>query len=445
MKSYDFSGKIALSAGWDVIVVGGGPAGCAAAAAAARMGPKTLVIEQTGSLGGMGTQGLVPAWCPFSDGEKMIYRGLAETVFNRALPSVPQNEPGRLDWVPVDPEGLKRVYDELVLEHGAEVLFHSFVCGVEKKSDREIDALIVGNKRGMTAYRAKVYVDATGDGDIAAWAGADFQLGDPGTGKIQLSTLCFQLDNVDPFHYRTVRRNSTHGGDKASVIHDIVADPAFPEIDHPHLCNNFAGPSTIGYNAGHLDLEALSPESVSRGMIEGRKLASKYREALAKHAPDAFGGAHLALTANLMGTREGRRIEGDYILTWRDYVERRSFDDEIGRNSYYIDIHGGDSSITGETQALLKEKGHCGRGESHGIPYRSLVPAKLDNLLLSGRCISADRIVYGSVRVMPVCLVTGEAAGAAAAMAAGSDRQNTHAVDTEALRRELRENGALFQ
>ena len=130
----------------------------------------------------------------------MIYRGLAEVVFNRALAFVPQNEPGKLDWVPIDTEGLKRVYDGIVTENGAEVLFHSFVCGVEKKSDREIDALIVGNKRGLTAYQAKIYVDATGDGDIAAWAGADFEIGEKGTGKLQLSTLCFHLDNVDSFY-----------------------------------------------------------------------------------------------------------------------------------------------------------------------------------------------------------------------------------------------------
>ena len=180
-------------------------------------------------------------------------------------------------------------------------------------------------------------------------------------------------------------------------------------------------------------------------MIAGRKLVSDYRNGLAKHAPDAFGGAHIAATANLMGVREGRRIRGDYVLSWRDYVERRSFDDEIGRNSYFIDIHGGDSSITSEAQALLKEKGHCEKGESHGIPYRSLVPEKLDNLLLSGRCISSDRIVYGSIRVMPVCLVTGEAAGTAAGLAVKSGVLNLHHADVTELRAELLKNSAYIK
>lgn len=436
------SKQIPLSSGWDVIVIGGGPAGCTAAAAASRLGAKTLILEQTGALGGMGTQGLLPAWCPFSDGEKMIYRGLAEVIFNRASAFVPQNEPGKLDWVPIDTESLKRVYDGIVTENGAEVLFHSFVCGVEKKSDREIDALLVGNKRGLTAYQAKTYVDATGDGDVAAWAGADFEIGEKGTGKLQPSTLCFHLDNVDSFYYTA--RTFMHGKDPYSVVYDILKDPEFPSIDHPHFCNNFVGPSTIGYNAGHLALDPLSPESVSRGMIAGRKLASDYRDALAKHAPDTFGGAHIAATANLMGLREGRRIRGDYELTWRDYVERRSFDDEIGRNCYYIDIHGGNSSLPRETQALLKEKGHCEKGESHGIPYRSLVPEKLDNLLVSGRCISSDRIVYGSVRVMPVCLVTGEAAGTAAGLAVKNGVLNFHHAEIAELRAELLKNGAYF-
>lgn len=311
-------------------------------------------------------------------------------------------------------------------------------AGWKKKSDREIDALIVGSKRGLTAYQAKTYVDATGDGDIAAWAGADFEIGEMGTGKLQLSSLCFQLDNVDSFYY-------SHGGDPRSVIHGIMADPEFSSIRHSHLCNNFVGPSTVGFNAGHLALDTLSPESVSRGMITGRKLASDYRDALAKHASNVFGGAHIAATANLMGIREGRRIRGDYVLSWRDYVERRSFDDEIGRNSYYIDIHGGDSSITGEMEALLKEKGHCENGESHGIPYRSIVPEKLDNLLLSGRCISSDRIVYGSIRVMPVCLVTGEAAGTAAGLAVKSGVLNLHHADVTELRAELLKNGAYIK
>lgn len=170
--------KVAVSGTWDVIVVGGGPSGCTAAIAAAREGARTLLIEATGQLGGMGTIGMVPAWCPFSDGEKMIYRGLAEQVFNRAKKGVPHEPKDKLDWVNINAEYLMRVYDNMVAEAGAKVLFFSRLAAVEKSGNGTIDAIIVANKEGLTAYKAKIFIDATGDGDLAAWAGAEFLKGD---------------------------------------------------------------------------------------------------------------------------------------------------------------------------------------------------------------------------------------------------------------------------
>ena len=131
-------------------------------------------------------------------------------------------------------------------------------------------------------------------------------------------------------------------------------------------------------------------------------------------------------------------ICGDYILTWRDYAERRTFEDEIGRNCYCIDIHGSSPEVE-KIQAQCRYK----KGESHGIPYRSLVPEKLDNLLVAGRCISVDRIVHGSTRIMPTCLVTGEAAGSAAALAVHSG-QNAHNINVVELRKTLKQHGAFF-
>ena len=184
MDSRVYHGRIGVSADWDVVVVGGGPGGCAAAVAAARAGAKTLLLEGTGAAGGMGTGGLVPACCPFSDGEKIIYRGIAETVFRRAKAGLRHLGEKLLNWVSIDPEALKPTYDELLMEHGVSVLFHTFVAGVEMAGDGTIDAVIAGNKAGLTAFRAKVFVDGTGDGDIAAWAGADFSLGDDRTGAL---------------------------------------------------------------------------------------------------------------------------------------------------------------------------------------------------------------------------------------------------------------------
>lgn len=173
-------------------------------------------------------------------------------------------------------------------------------------------------------------------------------------------------------------------------------------------------------------------------MIAGRKLAYDFRTALAKHAPETFSSSLLVKTAELPGIRESRRICGDYILTWRDYAERRTFEDEIGRNCYCIDIHGSSPEVE-KIQAQCRYK----KGESHGIPYRSLVPEKLDNLLVAGRCISVDRIVHGSTRIMPTCLVTGEAAGSAAALAVHSG-QNAHNINVVELRKTLKQHGAFF-
>lgn len=192
--------KIALDNSYDIIVAGGGPAGCAAATAAAQKGRRVLLIEAGGSLGGLGTSGMVPAWCPFTDGEKIIYRGLAEQVFREAKKGVPHEPADKFDWVTINPEYLIGVYDRLVADSGADILFFSRVAAVEMDADDRIDAVVVANKNGLTAYRAPLFIDATGDGDLCAWAGAEFLKGDA-DGVLQKSTLCFSVANVNTDAY----------------------------------------------------------------------------------------------------------------------------------------------------------------------------------------------------------------------------------------------------
>ena len=151
--------KIAVDDRWDVIVIGGGPAGCTAAISAAREGAKTLLIEAMGQLGGMGTAGMVPAWCPFSDGEKIIYRGLAEKIFEASRKGVPHERKQKLNWVNINPEYLMQVYDRMVAESGAKVLFFSRVAAVEMSADDTVDAIIVANKSGLVAFKAKVFIE----------------------------------------------------------------------------------------------------------------------------------------------------------------------------------------------------------------------------------------------------------------------------------------------
>jgi len=429
--------ELPLEDAWDVIVVGGGPAGCAAAAAAAREGARTLLIEGTGALGGMGTSGLVQAWCPFTDRERIIYGGLAERILKECIAGMPHVPEGHYDWTPIDAEQLKRIYDDLVTEHGATVLFNSFLAAVESEDSGSVDALIVLNKAGLTAYRARIYVDCTGDADVAAWAGAEFQKGSE-SGELQAATHCFLLTNVNEYGYRHGVR--LHGSNPASPIGAIVEDRKYPEITERFINDKPVGPGAVGFNAGHIwDVDNTRPESVSAAMIQGRRIAHAFQRALAEHHPGAFAGAWLAATGSLMGIRETRRIVGDYVLTADDYDARRCFADEICRNSYYLDVHCRPDDPHRQREA---KSGRMGPGESHGIPYRCLTPRGLRNVLVAGRSISTDRAVNGSTRVMPVCLAMGEAAGIAAAMAAGNDAPDTRSVDPGQLRERLRGHGA---
>lgn len=422
---------------WDVIVCGGGPAGCAAAAAAARMGAKTLLLEATGALGGMGTMGLVPAWCPFSDQEKMIYRSIAKEVFDALKADMPYVPSARLDWVPIDSEKLKGIYDRLVVDSGAVCLFFSQVCGAEAEDGR-IRRILVCQNGDLKIYQAKTYIDCTGEGILSRKAGA--QMVTEETVR-QPATHCFALGNVDLFAFQ--HGPNMHGSKAESPIHAIVASGKYPHIQDTHICCNVVGQGTVGFNAGHLwEADPDVPEQISRAMAEGRAAAREYRDALAEFHPTAFGNAHLASTAPLMGIRESRQVLGDYVLTADDYCKRRSFPDEICRNSYYVDVHYSKEEAAliaqGKKEAVGRPERY-GPGESYGIPYRCLTPVGFSNLLVAGKIISCDRMAQGSARVMPVCLCTGEAAGVAAVLADGG---NVHEISTEKLRERLKENGA---
>ena len=424
--------NIPINDNWDVIVVGGGPAGCAAAIASAREGAKTLLLEAMGVLGGMGTAGLVPAWTPFSDGEKIIYKGIAEKVFRESKKGVPHFPDSALDWVDINPEYLKVVYDRLVKESGAHVLFYSRMAAVNKKSDDTIDSILVANKAGLTAFKSKVYIDCTGDADLSAWAGAHVFIGD-NEGNTQLPSFCFSLSNIDPEAFK--KSPKLHYTNKNSPIYQILASGDYSLIVDDHICNPMISPGVVQFNAGHLHgIDPLNPESLSEAMFRGREMVVQYHEALKKFLPETYGNSTIANTCSLLSVRESRRIEGDYIFTLDDWLNRRHFDDEIGQNNYYIDIHKG----TVMNDARYE---HYKKGETHGIPYRILTPKGLVNLLVAGRPISTDPEAFGSLRIQPACLVTGEAAGLAGALAAKQSDHNVHNVDILLLRKRLKEEG----
>jgi hypothetical protein len=436
LRPMNFTRTLSVESGFAVIIAGGGPSGCAAATAAARQGAKTLLLESTSTLGGIGTSGLIPAWCPFTDHEQIVYRSIALEILEASKAGVPHVKPDALDWVPINPEHLKRVYDDKVSEAGVEVRFMSSLCAVEMGGDGDVDALVVSSKLGLTALKAKTYIDATGDADLCHWAGAPTAKGGP-NGELQPSSLCFILSNVDQYLY--------HG----PLFHEhfFKEDTARRFPFFAHFCNNPIGPGTAGFNAGHVrDVDNTDPRSVTRGIMRGRKLAVEFLEALRELRPEVFANAFLAATAPMLGTRESRRVVGDYVLNVDDYHARRSFDDEVARNAYPLDQHTAqrqaDELLAGKFISPMDHHGkRYGRGDSHGIPYRSLIPQKLNNVLVAGRCFSTDRLVQSATRAMPPCLATGEAAGVAASLAARSNGR-TRDVDTNELRAILKQNGA---
>jgi len=429
-----------LNEEYEVIVCGGGPAGCAAAIAAAREGAKTLLVESSGMLGGMATSGLVNAWTPGFDGIRHIYGGLSGKIMAAVRENSYETRPNTTKWNIVDFERLKVLLDEMVTEAGAQVLFHSQVCGVEMKDDRNIDVVLVANKAGLTAYRAKVFVDCTGDADLYAWTGKEYHKGSE-TGGLQATSLCFTVSGIDDAAFRVMNEPYFNGVDykHRALINHIIAEGKY-DIRNNHWVPQNTAPGVWTFNAGHVfGIDPTQPETMTRGLMEGRKTARTLHDAFTEYAPDAFGKSYLTATAPTLGIRETRRIVGDYTFTVDDYLARRSFPDEVFRGKYYIDVH---EESEKDTHDISTDYAQYGEGESYGVPYRCLCPRDLDNVLVAGRTISSDRLSNGSLRVMSCCMCSGEAVGIAAKYASEMPAVNIHKVDTDLLRKRLREEGA---
>jgi len=438
-----------LNEEYDVIVCGGGPAGTAAAIAAAREGAKTLLLEASSMLGGMATQGLVNAFTPMSDFIRPIYGGIAQSIVAEMKSHMPHVPEEKWDWVPIDYEWLKLILDRRVIESGAHLLFQTRVIAVEMKDDRNIDVIITANKAGLMAYRAKVYIDCTGDADLYAWAGKEYELGSE-EGDLMPGSMCFVVSNMDEQKFRDMEK--AYGGKHRDTINKILADGKY-KIPDNHYVSQQLGPRTFSFNAGHVwDVDCTDPESLTKGTIEGRRLARELHDAFTEYT-EAFKGSYLSQTSPVLGLRESRRIIGDFCFTADDYLERRSFPDEVFRGKYYIDVHSrkGRGVSAADRKRIEEGKGgpgielrygHYGEGESYGVPYGCMCPRDLDNVLVAGRTICSDRVCNGTLRIMPACLCSGEAVGVASKLACDMEEVNIHKVDTQMLRKRLIEEGA---
>lgn len=429
-------GNFPLLAESDIVISGGGPAGVAAALAAARRGYRVLLLEQTGTLGGLATSGLVPTFAPSTDGERFLYGGIYEEI-DRELCRRMGVECKPASWQAIDAEIMKRLLDDLVEAAGVRVLFGVKVCEAEV-DDGRIRALWAATAQGIRRITGKQFIDATGDGMLAMLAGAEFEYGDK-AGNTMSPTLCAQFANIDYRKYEEAYRN---GNSDRAVWHRMLQAGTAPLIEHHFVCMTRMSPATATSNLGHIyGCNVFDPDDLTRGYREGRRVVRTFETFYREHVP-GFENAVLVSTASLLGVRETRRIRGEYRMTFDDYRNRADFTDEIGRCCYPVDIHS--SSLDSEEQKRVEQVLAATRfkhGESYGIPYRAMIPVGLRNLLVPGRALSSDREIQSSIRVMPPCFVTGQAAGIAAGMV---QEEDVRSVDIAALQAALRELGGIF-
>jgi hypothetical protein len=430
MTEIHFSRNVPLRHDVDVFVAGGGPAGVAAAIAAARQGASVFLAEGQGCFGGMGTAGLVPAFMQFGDGVNFLAGGIGREVYERLFAAGGVGPDDQQDvgacCAGIRAEVLKRVYDEMMGESGAGFAFGTQMIAADAAKGA-VSHVVCSGKSGLFAVKARVFVDASGDGDLAAWAGAPFEKGDA-DGKLMPGTLCSLYADID---WEAVRA-SGHG--HYQFIEQAIANGVFTNPDR-HLPGFWrVGRHVGGGNIGHtFGVDGTDERSLTKALLWGRQYQAEYQR-FYKEYLTGYEGMELVATGALLGIRETRRITGDYTMTLADFLQRASFPDEIGRYSYPVDIHASNTDA-GSFEKFMNEHTNLryGEGENYGIPYRALTPRGLINVLVAGRCISTDRYMQSSVRVMPGCYITGQAAGVAAALAA----DDVHAVDVAEVQRRL--------
>lgn len=418
----------------DVFVAGGGPAGVAAAVSAARQGARVFLAERNTCLGGMGTAGMLPLFMTFSDGVRVLAAGVGEEILTRLRDA---GGTGPDSGVTIRAETLKRVYDELLLGAEVEFTLDTSLIAVEKDAAKVTHAVLTA-KSGLFAVKAGMFIDGTGDGDLAAWAGAPFEKGDE-NGNLMAGTLCSLWADID---WEEVYRGGRQHDE--SRLEDAFKDKVF-KVDDRHLPGMFrVGRHVGGGNIGHtFGLDSTDERSITKALIHGRKSLLEY-ERYYKEYLKGFGQMELVATASQLGCRESRRIVGDYLLNLDDFKRRAVFDDEIGRYCYPVDIHAAKSDKASYEEYAKDFKNlRYGKGESYGVPYRVLTPKNLSNVLVAGRCVSSDRYIQSSIRVMPGCFITGQAAGVAAALAI-EKRTDTRGFPVAELQRRLKTLGAFL-
>jgi hypothetical protein len=424
---------------YDVVVLGGGPAGMAAAVASARAGRKTLLVERYGFLGGMGTAAGVTNFCGLHanvHGEiRQVVHGVADDLLQRIARLGGLNQPhglfGKTVAQAYDTAAYKIAADELLLSAGVELLFHALAAGVVLDGERRVQALLVETKSGRQAVLGRAFIDASGDGDLAAWAGAPYEKGD-GEGHMLYPSTMFRINGVNP----------ERAGKAWEVIPKLMLEaeaqgryrfPRKTPIVRPQQSGiEWRVNLTQLANREGYAMDGTDARELSEAEVLGRRQIADVAGFL-REVP-GFESCYIVDVAPQVGIRETRRVQGLYQLTESDVLECASFDDTVGVNGWPLELH-----LKGDVEFRWPRIPES-RGFNH-LPYRMTVPLGLDNVWVAGRCASMSHEAQSAARVTGACFVMGEAAGTAAdlALAAGA---TAAAVDVPALQSRLERQGA---
>lgn len=408
----------------DVLVLGSGPAGFAAAYAAAKNGAKVILVEQCGDVGGISTAGLMSHWTG-TCGSPLYHEILKR--------SADRNEGARKGVITkyIDPEKLKTLYLEMLSEVGVQLMLYTFAMDAICDGNKVQGATVV-NKSGKINILAKVTIDASGDGDIAARAGAQFNLGRESDHKMQPATLMFKVGGVD--YDKAVFLGSfeatyeTDNGELQALAKQHIPYPAGHILTYRTTL-----PGVVTCNMTNaVDINGTYAEDLTRATLTCRKQMEDIIKYLRTVVP-GYENCFIISSASLIGVRETRHFKGKYTLTEQDILEAKVFDDYVVKDAYFnFDVH----NITGSGLDKTGVQKHFNQETGYTIPYGCLLPESIENLLLCGRNISGTHMAHSNFRAMPICVGTGEAAGTAAAIAVLENRNLTD-ISPEQIREKI--------